>query len=45
MKDWFRLLYSVLIGAESGPRFGSFIALYGVKNTVNLIDSRIGVVL
>lgn len=45
MKEWFKLLYSVLIGAESGPRFGSFIALYGVKNTINLIDKKIGVIL
>ncbi len=45
MKDWFKLLYQVLLGAESGPRFGSFIALYGVKNTIKLIDSKLGVVL
>lgn len=38
---WFKLLYQVLLGAESGPRFGSFIALYGVKQTIRLIDSKI----
>lgn len=45
MKDWFKLLYQVLIGSESGPRFGSFIALYGVENTIKLIDSKLGIVL
>jgi len=41
MKDWFKLLYQVLIGSESGPRFGSFIALYGIDNTIKLIDSKL----
>lgn len=45
MRDWFKLLYQVLIGSESGPRFGSFITLYGIKNTINLIDSKVGVVM
>ncbi len=38
MRDWFRALYEVLLGASQGPRFGSFIALYGVAETVTLID-------
>jgi lysyl-tRNA synthetase class 1 len=45
MKDWFKLLYQVLLGAESGPRFGTFIALYGIDKTIDLIDARIGVIL
>jgi lysyl-tRNA synthetase class 1 len=36
--DWFNMLYQVLLGQEKGPRFGTFVALYGVKNTVALID-------
>jgi len=28
----------VLLGQEQGPRMGSFIALYGVAETVALID-------
>ncbi len=28
-KDFFRLLYTVLTGQESGPRFGSFVKLVG----------------
>jgi len=38
MRDWFKALYEVLLGASEGPRFGGFIALYGVENTVALID-------
>ncbi|MZR14179.1 lysine--tRNA ligase [Maritimibacter sp. DP07] len=38
MRDWFKALYQVLLGADQGPRFGSFIALYGVDETVALID-------
>jgi len=38
LRDWFRALYEVLLGASDGPRFGGFIALYGVKETVALID-------
>ncbi len=38
MRNWFKALYEVLLGASQGPRFGGFIALYGVENTVALID-------
>ncbi len=37
MKDWFSCLYEVLLGAAQGPRMGSFIALYGAKETARLI--------
>ena len=38
MKDWFAALYQVLLGADQGPRFGGFIALYGVDETRALIE-------
>ena len=38
MRGWFAALYEVLLGASQGPRFGGFIALYGVDETVALID-------
>jgi lysyl-tRNA synthetase class 1 len=38
LRDWFRALYEVLLGASEGPRFGGFVALYGVAETVSLID-------
>ncbi len=38
LRDWFKALYEVLLGASQGPRFGGFIALYGVDETVQLIE-------
>lgn len=35
--SFFQMLYEVLIGQERGPRFGSFIALYGINETRQLI--------
>ena len=37
LRDWFRALYEVLLGQPQGPRFGSFVALYGVEETRRLI--------
>ena len=37
MKNWFAALYQVLLGADQGPRFGGFIALYGIDDTAALI--------
>jgi lysyl-tRNA synthetase class 1 len=39
--DWFNMLYQVLLGQEKGPRFGSFAAVYGVDNTVAMIDGAL----
>jgi len=38
LRDWFKALYEVLLGASQGPRFGGFIALYGVPETITLMD-------
>jgi lysyl-tRNA synthetase class 1 len=35
------LLYQVLLGQEKGPRFGSFTAVYGLKNTMDMIDGAL----
>lgn len=35
--SFFQMLYEILIGQERGPRFGSFIALYGIDETRGLI--------
>lgn len=37
LRDWFKALYEILLGESQGPRFGSFIALYGVPETAQLI--------
>lgn len=37
LRDWFKALYETLLGSEQGPRMGSFIALYGIAPTRQLI--------
>jgi lysyl-tRNA synthetase class 1 len=39
--DWFNMLYQVLLGQEKGPRFGSFVAVYGAQNAVAMIDGAL----
>lgn len=41
LRTWFAALYEVLLGAAQGPRFGVFIAAYGVPETVALIDAGV----
>ncbi len=41
LRDWFKAIYEVLLGASQGPRFGGFIALYGVSETADLIDQAL----
>ena len=41
LRDWFKAIYEVLLGASQGPRFGGFIALYGVTETIALIDQAL----
>ncbi|MEP7349617.1 MAG: lysine--tRNA ligase [Sphingorhabdus sp.] len=37
LRDWFKALYETLLGSSAGPRMGSFIALYGIENSRQLI--------
>jgi lysyl-tRNA synthetase class 1 len=39
--EWFNLLYQVLFGEQQGPRFGSFVAIYGLENSIALIDGAL----
>jgi lysyl-tRNA synthetase class 1 len=39
--EWFNMLYQVLFGQEKGPRFGSFAAVYGLENTIAMIDGAL----
>ncbi|XXK34608.1 lysine--tRNA ligase [Rhodobacteraceae bacterium nBUS_22] len=41
LRDWFKAIYEVLLGASQGPRFGGFIALYGVAETAALIEAAL----
>ena len=38
LREWFGSLYEVLLGQAQGPRMGSFIKLYGVAKTIDLLD-------
>ncbi len=38
LKAWFQSLYEILFGQPQGPRMGTFIALYGIKETIELIN-------
>src|SRR5690606_31026698 len=38
---FFQMLYQVLLGQEQGPRFGSFVALYGLEETRAMIDEAL----
>ena len=38
LREWFKALYEVLLGQSQGPRFGSFIALYGRDESIALIE-------
>jgi lysyl-tRNA synthetase class 1 len=41
LRDWFKAIYEVLFGASQGPRFGGFIALFGVNESVELIEKAL----
>ena len=41
LSNWFKALYEVLLGASRGPRFGSFISLYGIDETIKLIEEKV----
>jgi lysyl-tRNA synthetase class 1 len=38
MREFFSMLYEVLLGQKEGPRWGSFTVLYGIGKTVALIE-------
>jgi lysyl-tRNA synthetase class 1 len=38
LRAWFGCLYQVLLGQTEGPRFGQFVALYGIAESVALIE-------
>jgi lysyl-tRNA synthetase class 1 len=38
LRAWFGALYEVLLGQTQGPRFGSFAVIFGLANTIALIE-------
>jgi lysyl-tRNA synthetase class 1 len=41
LKAWFDCLYQVLLGQTEGPRFGGFVALYGIARSITLIETAL----
>ncbi|WND03619.1 lysine--tRNA ligase [Temperatibacter marinus] len=41
LRNWFKACYEVLLGQSQGPRMGGFIALYGIEETLTLIDEKV----
>ena len=39
LRDFFKLIYQVLLGQNQGPRLGSFIKLYGIDISIKLINN------
>jgi lysyl-tRNA synthetase class 1 len=39
--EWFNTIYQVLLGEARGPRFGSFVVLYGIRETRDLIEKAL----
>ncbi len=42
LRSWFSALYQVLLGQQEGPRFGGFVTLYGIPETIALIHTALG---
>jgi lysyl-tRNA synthetase class 1 len=42
LRDWFTAIYEVTMGQSQGPRFGSFVAIYGPSETADMIEARLG---
>jgi lysyl-tRNA synthetase class 1 len=41
LRAWFTALYEVLLGQSQGPRFGSFVAIFGLDRSVALIEQAL----
>ena len=41
LKDFFKLVYQVMLGQEQGPRLGSFFKLFGLRETIDYLKKLI----
>jgi lysyl-tRNA synthetase class 1 len=39
IKEFFTLLYRILVGADKGPRIGNYVLDLGIERTCNLVQS------
>jgi len=41
LRNWFKAIYEVCLGQSQGPRFGSFVSIFGTHETSDLIKSAL----
>ena len=41
LRDWFKAIYEIVFGDEQGPRMGSFISFFGIKETIKLLEDSL----
>lgn len=41
LRNWFKAIYEVCLGQSQGPRFGSFVAIFGPDETAGLIENAL----
>jgi len=41
LRDWFKAIYEIVFGDEQGPRMGSFISFFGIKETIKLLEGSL----
>jgi lysyl-tRNA synthetase class 1 len=41
LRNWFQAIYQIVLGQDQGPRFGSFVEIFGVQETVGLIKDAL----
>jgi lysyl-tRNA synthetase class 1 len=41
LRSFFQAMYEILLGQSQGPRLGSFIKLYGISDTITLIEDAL----
>ncbi|CAF0735881.1 unnamed protein product [Didymodactylos carnosus] len=43
LREYFQELYQILLGQTEGPRLGTFVKLFGIQETINLIKQTLPV--
>jgi lysyl-tRNA synthetase class 1 len=41
LRNFFKEIYQILLGQTQGPRLGSFFKLYGITDTIKLIENKV----
>ena len=41
LREWFQAVYECLLGHSQGPRMGSFVAVYGIDATIELVEGAL----